>query len=183
MKADRIDPVVASFVGPIAARRAIESLLSAGVNRENITVISSVPLDELQGAESEKAAVMPWLVALGAILGGIAGYLLVSLTQMSYPIATGGMPIVSLWTDGIIIYELTMLGAILSTLLVLCWTAPLLRWKRQPLDRPVDGEDIVLEIVPPTAELQERVRIALQNRTPESEARERRSDTGRPSKD
>lgn len=171
-----MDPIVATFADPASARRAIGALLSTGVRREDITVISSVPLDELQGAETEKAALMPWLVAVGAILGGLAGYLLVTLTQKSYPIETGGMPIVSLWTDGIITYELTMLGAILSTLVVLFWTAPLLRWKQQARSGPDDAEGIVVEVIPSTAGLEEKIRMTFQRSTDASHAPEPGSD-------
>lgn len=165
-----MDRVVATFADSVSALRAIEALLSAGVKREEITVISSLPLDELHGGETGKAVLMPWLVTLGAILGGFAGYLLVTLTQKSYPIATGGMPIASLWTNGIITYELTMLGAILTTLLVLFWTAPLLRWKQRAGSGPVDADSIVVEAVPSTAELKEKIRVALQNCAHESDA-------------
>jgi len=68
---------------------------------------------------------MPWLVVCGAIVAGIGGFLLASLTQKSYPINTGGMQVVTLWTDGIIAYELTMLGAILTTGVVFLLTGVL----------------------------------------------------------
>lgn len=58
---------------------------------------------------------MPWIAASGAVVAGIGGFLLASLTQKSYAIHTGGMQVVTLWADGIITYELTMLGAILTT--------------------------------------------------------------------
>lgn len=157
---NRAHPMVATCADPAAARRTIKALLSVGVRQNEITVISSVPLDDWDSVEQEKASLMPWLVALGAILGGISGYLLVSLTQQSYPIQTGGMPVVSLWTDGIITYELTMLGAILSTLLVLFWTAPLLRWRPRD-NESVDGEKIIVEVVPATTELTEKIKNVL----------------------
>ena len=68
---------------------------------------------------------MPWLVVCGAIVAGIGGFLLASLTQKNYPINTGGMQVVTLWTDGIIAYELTMLGAILTTGVVFLLTGVL----------------------------------------------------------
>lgn len=157
-----MDPVVATYADPASARRAIEGLLSAGVKRSEIAVISSVPLDDSGLGEEGKTAPMPWLVALGAILGGIGGYLLVSLTQQSYPIQTGGMPVVSLWTDGIVIYELTMLGAILSTLLVLFWTAPLLHWEPRPQGVfAIDNGKIALEVVPSSAEVKGKISAVL----------------------
>ena len=91
---------------------------------------------------------MPWLVVLGAALGGIGGFLLVSLTSKSYPIMTGGMPITPAWISGIITYELTMLGAILTTLLVLLLTAPLLRWKHDLYDVQVANGKVLVGVNP-----------------------------------
>ena len=130
--------------GAAAARQTVDALLSAGARREDITIISSEPLDHYEFGQREKPMLMPWLVVLGAILGGVLGFLLVSLTTKSFPIFTGGMPITPGWITGIITYELTMLGAILTTLLVLLWTAPLFRWKQDPYDVQVaDGKVLV----------------------------------------
>ena len=127
-----------------AAQQMVDALLSAGARREDITVISSEPFDEYEFAQHEKPMLMPWLVVFGAILGGIGGFLLVSLTTKSFPIATGGMPITPRWISGIITYELTMLAAILTTLLVLLLTAPLFRWNQEPYDVQVaDGKVLV----------------------------------------
>jgi hypothetical protein len=133
---------------PAAAQRTFDALLSAGVRRQDITVISSEPLDRCEFGQAEKATLMPWLVVLGAALGGIGGFLLVSLTSKSYPIMTGGMPITPAWISGIITYELTMLGAILTTLLVLLLTAPLLRWKRDLYDVQVANGKVLVGVNP-----------------------------------
>jgi hypothetical protein len=86
---------------------------------------------------------MPWLVVGGAIVAGIGGFLLASLTQKSYAINTGGMQVVTLWTDGIITYELTMLGAILSTGVVFLLTG-VLRGRNQFPCEPEVSEGKVL---------------------------------------
>jgi hypothetical protein len=53
------------------------------------------------------------------------------------------MPIVTLWTDGIITYELTMLGAILTTIVVFLSTRPLAGWHELP-DEPQMSQGNVL---------------------------------------
>ena len=68
---------------------------------------------------------MPWIAVIGAGLGLTSGYLLTSVTQRAWAINTGGMPIVSNWTNIIIMFELTMLGAVLATVLTLLLTARL----------------------------------------------------------
>jgi hypothetical protein len=143
-----------------AAQRTVDALLSAGARKEDITVISSEPFDRYEFGQREKSGFMPWLVVLGAMLGGTAGFLLVSLTTKSYPIVTGGMPITPGWITGIITYELTMLAAILTTLLVLLLTAPLFRWKQEPYDVQVaDGK--ILVGVNPRGNLPDKVKEVL----------------------
>lgn len=143
-----------------AAQRTVDALLSAGARSEDITVISSEPFDRYEFGQREKSTLMPWLVVLGAILGGVVGFLLVSLTTKSYPIVTGGMPITPGWITGIITYELTMLAAILTTLLVLLLTAPLFRWRQGPYDVQVaDGK--ILVGINPQRNLPDKVREVL----------------------
>ena len=110
---------------PDLAKQSVNALLSVGIPTSDIIVLSSEPLEQY-GVPSHQRTIMPWLVVCGAIVAGIGGFLLASLTQKSYAIHTGGMQVVTLWTDGIITYELTMLGAILTTGLVFLLTGMLL---------------------------------------------------------
>jgi hypothetical protein len=143
-----------------AAQQTVDALLSAGARSEDITVISSEPFDRYEFGQHEKSTFMPWVVVLGAILGGALGFLLVSVTTKSYPIVTGGMPITPGWVTGIITYELTMLAAILTTLLILLITAPLFRWKQDPYDVQVaDGK--VLVGINPQEDLRDKVKEVL----------------------
>src|SRR5215475_13260079 len=96
------------------AKQSVDALLSAGIPMSDITILSSEPFEHY-GVQSHQRTLMPWIAACGGIVGGIGGFLLASLTQRSYAIHTGGMQVVTLWADGIITYELTMLGAILTT--------------------------------------------------------------------
>jgi Protein of unknown function (DUF3341) len=130
---------------PDATERAVNALLSAGMPKNEIIVISSEPLEQYRVSEIGKVQ-MPWLVVCGAIIGGIGGFLLASLTQKSYAIVTGGMPIVTLWTDGIITYELTMLGAIVTTSVVFLLTAPLPGRNRRPYDPQVSKGKVMVGI-------------------------------------
>jgi hypothetical protein len=130
---------------PDSTEKAVNALLSAGVPRSDIVVISSEPLEQYRPAGTEKVR-MPWLVAGGAILGGIGGFLLASLTQKSYAIPTGGMPVVTLWTDGIVTYELAMLGAILTTSVVFLLGAPLLSRNQLPYDPQVSKGKVMVGI-------------------------------------
>ena len=54
---------------------------------------------------------------IGATLGLSAAILLTSMTQLAYPLVTGGKPILALPAMAVVSYEGTMLGAILFTCL------------------------------------------------------------------
>ena len=56
-------------------------------------------------------------------MGLAAATALLVTTQNAWPMVTSGMPIVAWWPNLIIMFELTMLGAILATVLTLFVTA------------------------------------------------------------
>lgn len=141
---------------PEMAEKSVVALISAGIVMDDIIVISSEPLEHYQVGRPKRTA-MPWLVVCGATLGGAAGFLLSTLTQASYPIATGGMPVVTFWTDGIIVYELTMLGAILSTILVFFLASTLLEWRPLPVEPEVSAGKVLVGVASVPQKLRERV--------------------------
>ncbi len=153
---------------PEAADRAVASLRAAAseldIEPRHVVIETSEPFEEYSFGRPEKGTAMPWLAALGGLLGGVTGYALTALTQKAYPIPTGGMPIVALWTNGIVIYELTMLGAIIATLLTLLASARLPNLKTTLYDPAIsDGKILVGVIDPPEtsrAELKRKLRQA-----------------------
>jgi hypothetical protein len=151
------------YPDPDSAQRAVNSLRQAGVADSNIAVASSEPFEEYDFGRLDHRTPMPWLAALGGVLGGISGYLLASLTQQVYPLITGGMPIAPRWTDGIIAYELTMLGAIVATLLTLLASTRLPDWRKKVYDPEVSSGRILVGVVDPAEALRaelERVLLA-----------------------
>ena len=101
---------------------------------------------------------------LGAVVGGTCGLLLTTLSQKSYPIFTGGMSLTPAWTNGIIVYEMTMLGAILTTLVVLLVGAGLPSFKPVIADPEIGAGRILVGVVDPPdgaqSELEGRLRQA-----------------------
>ena len=94
---------------------AADSLKDNGI--EDFEVLTSTPYPE--GAFGEKPShhrlyVFPFI---GACLGFSAAILITSGTQMAYPLVTGGKPLLALPSMFIICYEVTMLGAILFTII------------------------------------------------------------------
>jgi hypothetical protein len=70
------------------------------------------------------------------------------------------MPIVTLWANGIVTYELTMLGAILATLFTLLVAARLPDWRTKIYDPAVSEGKILVGVV----NLQEDSRVEIERR-------------------
>jgi hypothetical protein len=139
----------ALYAEPEAAQSALDSLRAAGLNigPQQIVVISGEP-HEGYAFTDEHATGSPyrWAV-LGAVVGGTSGYLLTTLSQKAYPIVTGGMPLSPAWTNGIIVYEMIMLGAILTTLVVLLIGAGLPNFKGVITDPEIWNGKILVGVV------------------------------------
>ncbi len=146
---------------PERAGQVVAWLAAAGVEAKDIVVISSEPFEELEFPHHVAKTPMPWIAALGGLVGGTTGFILAGLSQRAYPLPTGGMPLAPHWTNGIITYELTMLGAILATLVTLLVAARLPNWRKQPYDPAVSDGLILVGVVNPTAAKRIEVERAL----------------------
>jgi len=119
--------VYALFQEPESVQRAVDALRAAGVADADIQVMSSEPFEEYEFSHRDSATWMHWIAGAGGVAGLTFGYWLTSATQQMWPIRTSGMPIVANWPNLIVIFELTMLGAILATVLTLVVSAKLPR--------------------------------------------------------
>ena len=109
--------ILGLYETPDAAADAVEGLQNAGFVDHEYEVLSGTPYPE--GAFGEppvqhKLYVFP---LVGALVGFSLALLETIGTQLAYPMVTGGKPILSLPPMIIIAYELTLLGAILFTVL------------------------------------------------------------------
>jgi hypothetical protein len=111
------------YEDPHIAQQAVENLRAAGVADRDITVISSEPFDHFEFGHRDAATAMPWIATAAAAVGLVLTYYLLSASQHAWPLVTSGMPIAPLWTNLIIIFEMTMLCAILATIATLVVTA------------------------------------------------------------
>lgn len=103
----------------------LRELQREGVPSSAITVMSSEPL-HLETSDWPKTRIAGFAIA-GGLLGAAFAILLTVVTSRRVGLVTGGMPIVSPWAFGIIVFELTALGAILATLARMIYEAGLLR--------------------------------------------------------
>lgn len=105
--------LLAEFETAGALVAAAEQARLAGYRK--MDAYSPIPIHELDEALGLERTVLPKLVLLGGILGGIGGYSLQYWTQaMAYPLNIGGRPFHS-WPQFIpVTFETTVLGAALT---------------------------------------------------------------------
>jgi hypothetical protein len=120
-----MNAVYSLFADPGSAQRAVDRLRAAGVADHDITVISSEPFEGYPFSQRDKATWLFWIAPAGGLLGLAFGVWLTTMIQRAWPIMTGGMPIVAWWPNLIIMFELTMLGGILATVITLVISAKL----------------------------------------------------------
>ena len=80
-------------------------------------------MEDYEFGNMDKATWMWWLACLGGLIGMSVGLGLSWLTETSWPINVGGLPIFAWWPNLIIIFELTMLGTITGTIATLVVSA------------------------------------------------------------
>lgn len=136
---------------PDGAQRAFTALRRAGVYEKDITVISSEPFEHHEFSHRDRSSVLFRLAGAGGVVGFIIGVFLTAGTERAWAINVGGMPTVAWWPNLVIIFELTMLSAILTTVVSLLVTARLPSRVKAPYDPEVsDGR--ILVGVPITAD-------------------------------
>ena len=137
------------YSDPESAQHAVNELRRHGVPNDSITVVTSQPYEEYEFSHRYKQTWIFWIAAGGGALGLGLGLALALLTETSWPIVTGGMPIVAWWPNIIIMFELTMLGAILATVVSLFITTELPTRKSRVYDRAVSQGKIMVAVEQP----------------------------------
>jgi hypothetical protein len=131
------------------AQRAVNGLRQAGLADGRITVITTAPMEDFEfshiGAKTRQ-----WHAAsLGGLIGLLFGTWLARFTELDWPVNTGGMPIVAWWPNLIVIFELTMLGAIVANVLTLMIGGGLLRRRPVLYDPEVSSGKILVGVEEP----------------------------------
>jgi len=132
------------YRNPDAAQQAVNRLHAIGVPDGEITVISNQPYEEYDFSKRDKATWIYGIAGAGGVLGFVFGIWLTAKSQRAWPLPTGGMPTLAPWTTLVVLFELTMLFAILATVLTLLVTAALPQRKPRLYDPQVsDGYILV----------------------------------------
>jgi ActD protein len=110
------ETVLALFDLADEATEAARELRREGIDSKDITIMSNEPIPMEEEDEGQPPTRMGLFAIAGGFLGASAAVSLTVLTSKHIGIVVGGMPIVSPWAFGIIVFELTALGAIVATL-------------------------------------------------------------------
>ncbi|MBV8550126.1 MAG: DUF3341 domain-containing protein [Acidobacteriaceae bacterium] len=94
--------------------RAVLDLKANGFNADDLDVFSDEPLEFRRGVLDRRSR-MSLAVVTGAIIFCLLAIGFVHFTQYNYQLVTGGMPTFSFWATGVVFYELTLFGAIVTT--------------------------------------------------------------------
>ena len=135
-----------------AAQQAVNRLRAAGLSDREITILSAQPMEDFEFGHIDKHSWMWWIACGGGLLGMASAFGLAWLTEMSWPINVGGLPTFAWWPNMIIIFELTMLGAILATVITLVVTAGLGRGGGKLYDPEVTDGSILVGVENPGEE-------------------------------
>ena len=146
-----------------AAQQAVNRLRQAGVADRDITIHSAQPMEDFEFGHIDKKTWIWWIACGGGLLGMASAFGLAWLTEMSWPINVGGLPTFAWWPNLIIIFELTMLGAILATVITLVVTAGLGRGKGKLYDPEVTDGSILVGVENPAADRVGELQKALES--------------------
>jgi hypothetical protein len=132
-----------------SAQQAFNRLRAAGIAPADITVLTAQPMEEFEFGNLDKGTYMWWFACLGGLIGMATAYGLAYVTSYSWPMNTGGLPVFAWYPKLIIIFELTMLGAIAATTLTLIITALLPTRGRTLYDPEVTDGKILIGVENP----------------------------------
>jgi hypothetical protein len=152
--------IYALYADGQTAQQAINRLRAAGVPHDQITVLSSRPMEEFEFGQAERRTYMWWIASAGGLLGMAAAVGIAWVTETWWPLNVGGLPTFAWWPNLIIMFEMMMLGAILATVITLVVTAGLGR-RRGLYDPEVSEGAILVGVEAPAADKKASIESAL----------------------
>jgi hypothetical protein len=120
--------------------KAIEKLKEEGY--KDLRVHSPVPSHEIEKLLEKKVSPVRVFALFGAILGAVSGALLTTATALSWPLITGGKPIISIPPFLIIVFELTILFGGIAVFLGVLLNARLPKISLYHMYEPGFSEDL-----------------------------------------
>jgi hypothetical protein len=122
------------YAEPASAARAVGALRQAGFAQQDVDILTDTPYPEGAFGEAHTRHRLFVFPLIGAACGFAVGLLLTVGTQIDYPLVTGGRPILSIPPMINVMYEGTMLGAIIFTVLGIIFESRLPWFGQAPYD-------------------------------------------------
>ena len=141
--------VYALYADGNAAQKAVDGLRAAGFSDNEITVITGEPMEDYEFSRIGHKNPLFMVAAGGGLFGLLFSVWLTSFTERDWPINVGNMATVAWYPNLIVVFELTMLGAILATVITLVVTGGLLRRRPAFYDPEVTNGMIFIGIENP----------------------------------
>jgi hypothetical protein len=132
-----------------SAQRAVNALRTTGIADADIAVISSEPMEDYEFSAINHRTLIWYIASAGGFVGLAFATWLTRMTEVAWPLQTGNMPIVAWWPNLIVMFELTMLGGILSAVATLIVTGGLGRKVPELYDPDVTNGKILVGVEQP----------------------------------
>ena len=123
-------PILGLFESADHAADAGDALKAAGVPMTDYDFLTDAPYPEGAFGEREENHRLYIFPFVGALIGLTVGIMLTAMTQMAYPLAQGGKPILSMPPMAVVTYESTMLTAIVFTIIGILFESRLPAFKQ-----------------------------------------------------
>jgi hypothetical protein len=123
-----------------SAAGAVDGLVRAGFTESQIDSLTSVPYPDGVLVKHKRRTWFRWVALASGLAGSCAGFALAAGTAWLYPVQTGDKPIIALYPTAIVTFEVTMLFAIVGTLVGMCLEMGLPALNKRPYDPAIaDG--------------------------------------------
>jgi hypothetical protein len=156
------------------AADGIEKLRSLGLPHDQMSVISGVPVTEAMLGRPNQWTNVPRLALGGSVVGFLIGLFLV-FTPMLYFVPVGGQPAIPVPPSVVLLFEMTMLGMLLTTFLAVFLDSTFPSYRRMQYVPEISDGKIAVFFSAPVDE-QERFAQAMRDlgaeRVEEAEARQ-----------
>lgn len=140
-------PWIARYDDPDRAAAALRSLAALDVPGVRVVSQAGYPAVHLTGHPGPWR-LMGWLALLGGIVGLAAAIALEVGTSIAHPLDVGGKPVVAWIPYGVVMFELTMLGAGVTNFVALVVLAGVSRRRIPKAAREAVGSNRLTIIVP-----------------------------------
>jgi len=137
--------LTAEFLTTDGVAAAVSALSRERYPMDAIELFSDRPVELHAGMLKRPSYISPAAVSGAMLTGGLAtGFVI--FTQHNYPLVTGGMPLVSGWSTGVVSYEFTMAGAVAGVVLAFLWEGRLLFGRRRCVPPSLKEGSLFLQV-------------------------------------